>query len=176
MRSDPPSEKTDMTLQVQRFLDHLAALGWTVLRTTPTTATATTAMPAAAPGEAQGYGAFLATFTELHNADQTRWFLSAADHDGTADSAFPWHTLRDISLEAALDDAGRQAVLSFWEQHTPIYMSVAGDYEFLAIDRESGRIVHGIEPEFEDIRVVAPNLEALFADMIAGRSTAALLA
>ena len=162
-----------MTLQVQRFLDHLAALGWTVLRSSPTAPTAT---PTAAPGEAQGYGAFLATFTELHNADQTRWFLSAADHDGTADNAFPWHTLRDISLEAALDDAGRQTVLNFWQQHTPIYMSVAGEYEFLAIDRESGRIVHGIEPEFEDISVVAPNLEALFADMIAGRSTAALLA
>lgn len=162
-----------MTLQVQRFLDHLAALGWTVLRTTPTTTTTT---PAAAPGEAQGYGAFLATFTELHNADQTRWFLSAADHDGTADNAFPWHTLRDISLEAALDDAGRQAVLNFWQQHTPIYMSVAGDYEFLAIDRESGRIVHGIEPEFEDISVVSPDLGTLFEDMIVGRATAALLA
>jgi len=159
-----------MTSQPQRFLDHLAAHGWTVLRTTPTLT------PAAAPGEACGYGAFLATFTELHNANQTRWFLSAADHDCTADSAFPWHTLRDISLEAALDDAGRQAVLDFWQQHTPIYMSVAGDYEFLAIERDSGRIVHGIEPEFEDTRDVAPNLAALFEDMIAGRATAALLA
>lgn len=55
-------------------------------------------------------------------------------------------------------------------------MSVAGDYEFLAIERDSGRIVHGIEPEFEDIRVVSPNLEALFEDMIAGRATAAFLA
>jgi len=156
-----------MTSQPQRFLDHLAARGWTVLRTTPTST------PAAAPRDAHGYGAFLATFTELHNADQTRWFLSAADHDCTADSAFPWHTLRDISLEAALDDAGRQAVLDFWQQHTPIYMSVAGAYEFLAIERDSGRIVHGIEPEFEDTRDVAPNLAALFEDMIAGRAMAA---
>ncbi|AVJ25836.1 hypothetical protein [Achromobacter spanius] len=159
-----------MTLLAQRFLDHLAAHGWTVVRTTPT------ATPAAVPFEAHGYGAFLATFAELHNANQTRWFLSAADHDCTADSAFPWHTLRDISLEAALDDAGRQAVLNFWQQHTPIYMSVAGEYEFLAIERGSGRIVHGIEPEFEDVRVVSPNLGALFEDMIAGRATAALLA
>lgn len=159
-----------MTSQAQRFLDHLAAHGWTVLRTTPT------ATPATAPFEAYGYGAFLATFTELHNADQTRWFLSAADHDGTSYSAFPWHTLRDISLEAALDDAGRQAVLDFWQQHTPIYMSVASDYEFLAIEHDSGRIVHGVEPEFEDIRVVSPNLGALFEDMIAGRATAAFLA
>lgn len=97
-----------MTSQPQRFLDHLAAHGWTLRRTTsePTPA-------AAPPGDRHGYGAFLATFTELHNADQTRWFLSAADHDGTADSAFAWHTLRDISLEAALDEAGRQAVLDF---------------------------------------------------------------
>lgn len=159
-----------MTSQPQRFLDHLAAHGWTVLRPTPTST------PAAAPGDAYGYSAFLATFTELHNANQTRWFLSAADHDCTADSAFPWHTLRDISMEAALDDAGRQAVLDFWKQHTLIYMSVAGDYEFLAIERDSGRIVHGIEPEFEDTREVAPNLAALFEDMIAGRATVALLA
>ena len=101
---------------------------------------------------------------------------TAADHDCTADSAFSWHTLRDISLDAALDDAGRQVVLDFWQQHTPIYMSVAGDYEFLAIERDSGRIVHGIEPEFEDTREVAPSLAALFEDMIAGRATAALLA
>ncbi|MFP3743051.1 hypothetical protein SB816_08320 [Achromobacter sp. SIMBA_011] len=159
-----------MTSLPQRFLDHLAALGWTVRRTTPSPT------PAAAPGDAHGYGAFLATFIELHNATQTRWFLSAADHDCTADSAFPWHALRDISLEAALDDGGRQAVLDFWSQHTPIYMSVAGDYEFLAIERDSGRIVHGIEPEFEDTREVAPSIAALFEDMIAGRAMAALLA
>lgn len=118
----------------------------------------------------------LATFTELHNADQTRWFLSAADHDGTADSAFAWHALRDISQEAALDEAGRQAVLDFWQRHTLIYMSVAGEYEFLAIEGDSGRIVHGIEPEFEDTREVAPSLAALFEDMMAGRAAAALLA
>lgn len=159
-----------MTLQPQRFLDHLAAHGWTVLRTAPDSTSAV------APGDAHGYGAFLAAFTDLHNANQTRWFLSTADHDGTADSAFSWHTLRDISLDAALDDAGRQVVLDFWQQHTPIYMSVAGDYEFLAIARDSGRIVHGIEPEFEDTREVAPSLAALFEDMIAGRATAALLA
>ena len=159
-----------MTVQPQRFLDHLAAHGWTVLRTAPNSTSAD------APGDAHGYGAFLAAFTDLHNANQTRWFLSTADHDGTADSAFSWHTLRDISLDAALDDAGRQVVLDFWQQHTPIYMSVAGDYEFLAIERDSGRIVHGIEPEFEDTREVAPSLAALFEDMIAGRATAALLA
>lgn len=158
-----------MTSQPERFLDHLATLGWTVQRSTSASA------PVAAAGDAYGYGAFLATFTELHNADQTRWFLSAADHDGTADSAFPWHAMRDISLEAALDDAGRQAVLDFWQQHTPIYMSVAGEYEFLAIARDSGRIVHGIEPEFEDTRDVAPNLAALFDDMMAGRAASALL-
>lgn len=159
-----------MTSQPQRFLDHLAAHGWTVLRTTPDSS------PAATPGDAHGYGAFLAAFTELHNANQTRWFLSAAEHDCTADCAFPWYTLRDISLEAALDDAGRKAVLDFWQQHTPIYMSVAGEYEFLAIARDSGRVVHGIEPEFEDTRDVAPSLAALFEDMIAGRATAGLLA
>ena len=166
-----PSKETDMTSQPQRFLDHLAAQGWTLRRT------ASEPTPAAAPpGDRHGYGAFLATFTELHNADQTRWFLSAADHDGTADSAFAWHTLRDISLEAALDEAGRQAVLDFWRRHTLIDMSVAGEYEFLAIEGDSGRIVHGIEPEFEDTREVAPSLAALFEDMMAGRAAAALLA
>ncbi|CAB3873314.1 hypothetical protein LMG26858_02843 [Achromobacter anxifer] len=160
-----------MTPQLQRILDHLAAHGWTVLRSAPGMTPET-----AWPDDAPGYGAFLATFTELHNADQTRWFLSAADHAGATDSAFPWHALRDISLEAALDDAGRQAVLDFWQRHIPIYMSVADAYEFLAIDRESGRIVHGIEPEFEETSEVAADLGALFEDMMAGRGAAALLA
>lgn len=82
--TDIRSEETDMTLQPQRFLDHLAAHGWTVLRTAPNSTSAD------APGDAHGYGAFLAAFTDLHNANQTRWFLSTADHDGTADSAFSW--------------------------------------------------------------------------------------
>ncbi|MFY3136929.1 hypothetical protein ACOTFF_09610 [Achromobacter xylosoxidans] len=67
-------------------------------------------------------------------------------------------------------------MLDFRHRLTLIHMSVAGEYEFLAIEGDSGRIVHGIEPEFEDAREVAPSLAALFEDMMAGRATVALLA
>ena len=39
-------------------------------------------------------------------------------------------------------------------------MSVAGDYEFLAIDQDTGAVVHGIEPEFEAVTVVADSWAA----------------
>ncbi|CAB3689362.1 hypothetical protein LMG1866_01979 [Achromobacter ruhlandii] len=155
-----------MPTPYRRFLDHLAARGWTV--TAPTAATAP-------PAFAGAYAPFSAMFDALSNAAGTRWFLSARDYAGDAGDDFPWDALRQISLDAALDAAERQAVQAFWTRHAPIYLSVDGDYEFLAIDRESGRIVHGVEPEFEDTTPVAASLDALFLDMMAGGATAALL-
>ncbi|MBD9474842.1 hypothetical protein IB268_18115 [Achromobacter sp. ACM01] len=154
-----------MSILHERFLGLLAARGWTVLGATPM----------AAPADASEHAAFLSLYTQLSSADDTRWFLSAADYAGTADSAFGWDAFRDISLEAAISDADRHAVETFWARHVPIFMSVDGDYEFLAIDRISGRIVHGVEPEFEAVSEVASGLGDLFEQMLADGEAAALL-
>lgn len=157
-----------MTTLHERFLDHLAARGWTVLRT------AQDAAPPRSPSSVEDHAAFLSLYTLLSSEDDTRWFLSAADYAGTTDSAFAWDAFRAISLEAAMSDADRLAVQAFWTRHLPIFMRVDGDYEFLALDRESGRVVHGIEPEFEAVSEVASSLDALFEQVLAGGKAAAL--
>ncbi|MDH1302700.1 MULTISPECIES: hypothetical protein [unclassified Achromobacter] len=149
----------------ERFLSLLAARGWTVHRATPV----------ATPADSSEHAAFLSLYTQLSSADDTRWFLSAADYAGTADSAFGRDAFRDISLEAAISDADRHAVEAFWARHVPIFMSVDGDYEFLAIDLISGRVVHGVEPEFEAVSEVASSLGDLFEQMLADDEAAALL-
>lgn len=156
-----------MTTLHERFLDHLAARDWTVLRTAP-------GAPPGSPSGSEDHAAFLSLYTQLSSEDDTRWFISAADYAGTTDSAFAWDAFRAISLEAATSDADRQAVETFWTRHLPIFMRVDGDYEFLALDRESGRVVHGVEPEFEAVSEVASSLDALFEQVLAGGKAAAL--
>ncbi len=149
----------------ERCLSVLAARGWRVHRATPV----------ATPADSSEHAAFLSLYTQLSSADDTRWFLSAADYAGTADSAFGRDAFRDISLEAAISDADRHAVEAFWARHVPIFMSVDGDYEFLAIDLISGQVVHGVEPEFEAVSEVASSLGELFEQMLADDEAAALL-
>ncbi|MGS1105840.1 hypothetical protein ACVCNH_06305 [Achromobacter anxifer] len=153
----------------ERFLDFLAARGWTVLRSEPGPA------PMAAPAGSTEHAAFLSLYTQLSSADDTRWFLCAADYAATAGSAFGWDAFRGMSLEAALNEAGRREVEAFWTRHVPIFMSVDGDYEFLAIDGISGRVVHGVEPEFEAVSEVAGGLNDLFEQMLADGQAAAML-
>ena len=155
----------------ERFLDHLAARGWAVSRATAD-AGACARLPATTPAHA----AFLSLFAQLSNADDTRWFLGAADYAGTAGNAFAWDAFQQLSLDAAMSDDDRRSVQAFWDRHLPIFLSVDGEYAFLALDRESGRVVHGVEPEFEAVSVVAPSLEDLFEDVMAGRPAAAFVA
>lgn len=152
-----------MTTLHERFLDHLAARGWALRRAAPGVATLSS------PSGLEGHTAFLSLYTQLSSEDDTRWFLSAADYAGTTDSAFAWDAFRGISLEAAMSDTERQAVQTFWARHLPIFMSVDDEYEYLALDRESGRVVHGVEPEFEVVSEVASSLDALFEQTLAGR-------
>lgn len=78
----------------------------------------------------------------------------------------------DARHKEGQDNAG---IESFRERHVPIFMSVDGDYEFLAIDRRSGLVVHGVEPEFEAVSEVAGGLDGLFEQMLADGQAAALL-
>ena len=67
-----------------------------------------------------------------------------------------------------------KGIRTFWDRHLPVLMSVAGDYEFLAIDQDTGAVVHGIEPEFEAVTVVADNWAGFCEAVIAGRVLPAL--
>lgn len=145
-----------------QFLDYLNALGWRFQP--PASADAATVSPR------PEHQAFLALFSELSSPDETQWFLSWADYAGTNDSAFAWDEFRQISLDAAIDTNQHAQLVAFWEQHLPFFIRVRDGYEFLAIRRDDGAVVHGAEPEFEATTLVAAGLQAWFASVISGHS------
>jgi hypothetical protein len=57
----------------------------------------------------------------------------------------------------------------FWREYLPVVLSVGGDYEFIAVSRLSGLVVHGVEPEFESVTRLAENVDALMHKVIEGQ-------
>ncbi|MBB1624620.1 hypothetical protein [Achromobacter sp. UMC71] len=97
-----------MTLH-ERFLGYLAARGWTVLHSAAGTG------PAIVPANTDNHSGFLPLYAQLSSADDTCWFLSAADYAGTAENAFAWDAFRTISLDALFEQvlAGGKATALF---------------------------------------------------------------
>lgn len=115
------------------------------------------------------YVAFLECFESVSNNDDTEWFLCEKDFKSEAeDEAFRWNEFEMLSLEAAEgDDEWQTEIKSWWSTKLPIVMSVKNGYLFYAIDTEndSGIIVKGQDPEFEEVCIVADSFED-FIDMI----------
>ena len=59
-------------------------------------------------------------------------------------------------------------IIKFWVRHLPIYRSVEGEYSYYAIDTESGKVVCGYEPEYEDAAIVADSFEEFINKIISG--------
>ena len=56
----------------------------------------------------------------------------------------------------------------YWDKHLPIVMSVEDGYAYYAINTDTGTVVEGRGPEFEEPSVVAESFEAFINKMIAG--------
>ena len=84
-----------------------------------------------------------------------------------SDLAFKWNEFEELSLEVADDEEWKKDIKQWWDKKVPIIMSVKDGYTFFAIDLEnnSGEIVRGEEPEFEEVEVVA-NSFFEFLDMV----------
>lgn len=101
------------------------------------------------------YMEFLKRFKSLSNADESRWFISTDEFLGNSDAAFSWDAFERMSLDAAMTDRDAEDVRTFWGRHLPILMAVDGDYQYIALDRRSGVVVHGAEPDFESVSRLA---------------------
>lgn len=111
---------------------------------------------------------FLNSISVCVNPDEIAWFLCTNDFNEQGDDAFRWNEFELMSLQAAIDDSDEEwqsAIVKFWDNHLPIYLSVAGGYEYYAIRMSDGVIVHGAEPEFEETTDAAPSF-AKFMEMI----------
>ena len=114
---------------------------------------------------------FLASFAALHTAADKAWLIASGDFGATPQQGFAWNEFELLSLSASADDSAcAQQVRSFWQNHLPIFMSVENHYEYVAYclsGPRRGSYVHGAEPEFEDTRVVAHDLDEFVAWLIA---------
>ncbi|MDE5556689.1 MAG: hypothetical protein K2J32_03175 [Ruminococcus sp.] len=115
---------------------------------------------------------FLNYVKKAETADSSAWFLCASDYENINDTdGFSWNEFEKISLASAESDDEKENIKKWWEHHLPVAMSVKGEYTFLAIDIDTGNIVQGYEPDFEDTETVAGNFEELIKMIISGKFT-----
>lgn len=119
------------------------------------------------------YVNFIQHINVLSNKADTTWFLSIDNFKGAAfDTAWQADSFEKISLEAAEGDKNWQnTIIQFWDTHMPIIFCLANGYEYYAIRLNDGAIVHGIEPEFEEVSSVAASFEDFLAKIVTGVHT-----
>lgn len=105
------------------------------------------------------------------NSEQNKWFLTMNDYDTEYyKSSWGWNDFEMMSLQAAEDDIKwQEEITEFWNRHFPIFLDVEGDYSYYAIDTDSGEIVQGYEPEFEDCYTVAETFEDFITKILDGK-------
>ncbi len=98
--------------------------------------------------------------------DEKSWFLCLNEYNGAADLAFSWNEIEKMSLVEG-DNRYNEPIITFWNTHLPIALSVRNGYAYFAIDvgKDYGSIVYGYEPEFEEPEKVASSFYE-FLDMI----------
>ncbi|MPS81196.1 MAG: hypothetical protein E2591_24270 [Achromobacter sp.] len=112
-----------MASQPQRFLDHLAAHGWTVLRTTPTSTPAAAPLASTAPtapDRKREYGRTCCSTVPVcvsRYAPTLRPISTAPLAQGLRTAATSAPTGADVALVAAL--AALIPVAGDWGRHTP---------------------------------------------------------
>lgn len=107
--------------------------------------------------------AFISHVESVLSQDETTWFLCSKDYYTQDEDSFQWNEWERISLESAEDDEEWQReIQKFWDNYFPIIMSVKDGYSYYAMSMKDGSIVYGIEPEFEEYKIVADS----FCDFI----------
>lgn len=155
----------------EEFMDFLVSKGWLLIAKDDSgdlerVAIADNITGAPIP---TSYLEFLKKFKSLSNADESRWFISAEEFSGNSDSAFSWDEFEKMSLDAAMTDRDAEDVRTFWGRHLPIMMAVDGDYQYIALDRRSGAVVHGVEPDFESVSNLADSFDGFMVAVMEGK-------
>lgn len=114
---------------------------------------------------------FITRFAELVNHNETVWVLCARDFkDSKSEEEFAWDEFRTISLEHADDNEERSQIEEFWRGHLPFLMAVGVGYEYWALELESGKIVNGYEPIFEETTVTADSFGEFLEKVMNGET------
>ncbi len=108
---------------------------------------------------------FIARMRVCQNKDYTKWFFTPWEYQNSLNPGFHWNEFELESLEYCDNDP---MIIKFWDRHLPIYRSVEGEYSYYAIDTESGKVVCGYEPEYEDAAIVADCFEKFINKIVSG--------
>lgn len=109
---------------------------------------------------------FIVNFDTIINSTEDMWFLTC---DNFLDGVWSYNDFENMSLEVADGDEEWSAeIKEFWDNNFPIIMSVGGDYQYYAIELDSGKIVQGWEPEFESPFVVAESFAEFIEKIVSG--------
>jgi hypothetical protein len=152
-----------------RFRDRLKAAGWRVERQIPPRSLPDFLLKRypAVPGPLRE---LQTTHSLCTNPDETAWFLTAGDFDGTSGSVFLWNELEEMSLADARDEAEQSRIRSFWNRHYPFLLSVKTTYAYFALDlagEGEKAVVHGYDPFFERPIPAAPSLGTFLETFLA---------
>ena len=117
------------------------------------------------------YFTFLNSFSLLMNHSETTWFNSISDFNETnTESDFKWNEFEIMSVDAFEGDKEQQQIIKeFWNKHLPIILSVKDGYAFFAIgvaEENSDKVYFGIEPEFEEVELIANSFDEFIAKIV----------
>lgn len=98
------------------------------------------------------------------NQTATKWFLTPNDYLPN-EGGFQWNEFELQSLEYSDNN---DDIISFWDKHIPIIMSVDGGYSYYAINTENGNIESGYEPMYEETTVIADDFGTFIEKTISG--------
>lgn len=146
-----------MKERIEKFLKWAEDNGWNIQRRQNTDASLPDDIVSRYPSISQEYIEFLKLANTCIAPDHSSWFLCLDDYNGVSDSAYDWNEIEKLCLaEAQNDEDWKQEITEFWDRHLPIYFSVKSGYAYYALNTsdETGSIMYGYEPEFEEVDIV----------------------
>lgn len=97
------------------------------------------------------------------------WILTAEDYCRRAGPGWAWNGFERMELgwaEDAKDAEERARTERFWANHFPILMAVFGDYAYLALEAQTGAVVGGWAPMFDETSVIATSFDELIPMLV----------
>lgn len=103
---------------------------------------------------------FIEGYGSIVNNEENIWFLTTSNYYPKSEKEWRYNEYELISIDATDgDDDWQTEIVEFWDNHIPIVKSVGNGYEYYAIELDSGNIVRGFEPEFEETEFVAESFD-----------------
>ncbi|WP_340026517.1 SMI1/KNR4 family protein [Paenibacillus sp. FSL K6-1096] len=158
---------------IREFITWAEEHGWEIKRKSGSELHLDSGITSRYKGWPNEYLEFLEVVETCVAPDEQTWFICEAEFNHSAETEFRWNEFEMLSVEAAAGDpAWLSEITAWWDHHLPIVMSVEDGYSFYAIDltTDSGVIVHGCEPEFEEVETVADSFGEFLAWLMSDSS------